>query len=196
MPSCLLFGVAHAPKADARYFQACLTEIYVFHEDDPNSVGQFLVVYRFSERCRKTPAITSSTPNTSSKLGIWRSTTTPITLAMAGRRERSRAKVLRARRAMASWSQTYGMTDEQIPTPAPAAMSKGWEKVGQASRMPIGIAASIATSMAAARLSIPLVPPCAAIRCPSTTYSTNNAQFANANRNPAGVPAKRASERT
>ena len=43
-----------------------------------------------------------------------------MTMAVAGRIDNSRAKVERVSRAMASWSVTYGMTDEQMPTPIPA----------------------------------------------------------------------------
>jgi hypothetical protein len=48
-----------------------------------------------------------------------------MTVAAAGSRDSSSANVARGSRANASWSHTYGITDEQIPTPAPAASNSG-----------------------------------------------------------------------
>ncbi len=52
----------------------------------------------------------------------------PITVAVAGSSETSSAYVARRIRAIASWSNTYGMTDDEIPTPMPAASRTGSAK--------------------------------------------------------------------
>ena len=59
------------------------------------------------------------TPSTSTGDGTCASTTTPITVAVAGSSETSSAYVARGSRAIASWSQTYGITEEATPTPMP-----------------------------------------------------------------------------
>jgi len=61
-------------------------------------------------------------------------------------------------RASASWSQTYGITDEVTPTPRPAARATGSAKAGAALRPPIGVTTAAATSIADASPSMP--PPC------------------------------------
>jgi hypothetical protein len=52
-------------------------------------------------------------------------TSTPINVAVAGSRATNRAYVARGRRAIASWSNTYGITDDEMPTAAPAARATG-----------------------------------------------------------------------
>ncbi len=107
-------------------------------------------------RCTATPSTTSTTPAASSGTGICASTSTPTTVAVAGSRETSSAYVPRLSRAMASWSQTYGITDEQMPTPTPAASSRGSVSAGTAWTKPMGSAAAEAMSIASARPSMPL----------------------------------------
>ena len=58
---------------------------------------------------------------------------------------------LRLRRAMASWSQTYGTTDDETPTPTAAASATGSTNAGTACPMPIGSAMTAATSIASAK---------------------------------------------
>jgi hypothetical protein len=70
------------------------------------------------------------------------------------------------------------MTDDDTPTPTAAANSRGFVNAGAASRQPEGSAATDATSIAIASLSMPPGPE---MRCPSTMYAMNNAQFAKAN---------------
>ena len=67
-------------------------------------------------------------------------------------------------RAMASWSQTYGITEEVIPTPIPAASATGSTSAGTASQPPSGVATTHAISIAAASPSMPLIPGCWATR--------------------------------
>ena len=43
-------------------------------------------------------------------------------------------------RAIASWSQTYGITDDVIPTPIPASSTTGSTSAGTASQPPSGVA--------------------------------------------------------
>lgn len=77
----------------------------------------------------------------------------------AGSRESRRANVARGSRDIANWSVTYGITDEQIPTPIPAPRRDGYRKVGTAPAMPSGVTATSAMSMEAPSRSIPLPPP-------------------------------------
>src|SRR6202044_2908065 len=65
------------------------------------------------------------------------------------------ANVARGSRAIASWSATYGITDEQTPTPIPQASQTGWVNAGQAPLRPTGAATTAAISMAAPTWSIP-----------------------------------------
>jgi hypothetical protein len=58
--------------------------------------------------CAATPAMTSTTPRASGTVGIWVSTITPITVAVAGSSDTISAYVTRGSRARASWSATYG----------------------------------------------------------------------------------------
>ncbi|GFJ93579.1 hypothetical protein Prum_072210 [Phytohabitans rumicis] len=53
-----------------------------------------------------------------------------MTVAEAGKMLSINAKVARRSRAMASWSVTYGMTEEQTPTATPASSQPGWSKAG------------------------------------------------------------------
>ena len=69
---------------------------------------------------------------------------------------------------MASWSKTYGMTDEVTPTAMPAAIATGSEKASAALESPIGETKRKASSIAAARPSIPLNPERRATRCART----------------------------
>ena len=91
----------------------------------------------------------------SSADGIWVSTTTPMTVAVAGSRETISAYVARGSRAIASWSVTYGITEEEIPTPTAAASSSGSVNAGAAPPAPIGRATTAAISIASARPSMP-----------------------------------------
>ena len=113
--------------------------------------------------------MTSPMPASSAGPGSWVSTTTPMTVAVAGSKDSSSANVARDSRANASWSHTYGITEEQIPTPAPAASSSGRPKAATASARPTGAATTAATSIASPSRSMPAGPPSAAIRLPSTT---------------------------
>jgi hypothetical protein len=76
-------------------------------------------------RCSATAAITSATPVSSAGVGIWRSTSAPITVAVAGSSANISENVARGRRAIANWLDTYGITEEQMPTPIPASSSSG-----------------------------------------------------------------------
>src|SRR5215213_10966082 len=93
-----------------------------------------------TSRCTATPRMTSPTPSASSALGSWARTTTPITAATAGSSATISAYVERAIRAIASWSVTYGITDEDTPTPMPAAIATGSVNAGTAAQAPIGVA--------------------------------------------------------
>ncbi len=53
-------------------------------------------------RWRAPPAITSATPRTSSAVGLWVKTTTPLRVAVAGNRKTMSAQVARATRALVS----------------------------------------------------------------------------------------------
>src|SRR5215207_7494235 len=109
-------------------------------------------------RCTATPPTTSATPSTSAGDGTWPSTTIPITVAVAGSSETSRAYVARGSRAIASWSQTYGITDDATPTPTPAAIAIGSSSAGTAFQPASGVTTTSAASIDAARPSIPLAP--------------------------------------
>lgn len=80
-------------------------------------------------------------------------------VAHAGSRLSSRANVARGTRAITTWSMTYGTTDEQIPTPAPASSQPGWASAPKPAPAPApipnGVMATAATSMAAPSWSIP-----------------------------------------
>jgi hypothetical protein len=113
-----------------------------------------------------TPTTTSATPATSAGDGTCVSTISPISVAVAGRSDTSSAYVARDRRAIASWSHTYGMTDEQTPTPMPAASATGSANAGAAAQPASGVTATRAISIAAPRPST-LSTRCAT-RCAST----------------------------
>ena len=76
--------------------------------------------------------------------------------------------MLRASRRIASWSVTYGITDEQMPTPTPAAIATGAPSAGTTAQPPIGVIATAATSIAAPSPSMPAIPGRFATRCAST----------------------------
>ena len=78
------------------------------------------------------------------------------------------AYVERASRRIASWSLTYGITDEEIPTPTPAAIATGSVSAGTAAQPAIGVTTTVATSIEAARPSIPPSASSRATRCAST----------------------------
>ena len=65
-----------------------------------------------------------------------------------------REYVARLSRAIASWSKTYGTTEDATPTPMPAPMATGSKRAGAALEPPIGVIATTATSIAVARPSI------------------------------------------
>ena len=102
-----------------------------------------------------------------------------MTVAAAGSRASISANVARGSRAMASWSVTYGITEEQRPTPAPHSSQAGWLNADSAPASPNGVAAIMARSMATASWSMPVsagparpvgsAGPSLAIRCPRTT---------------------------
>jgi len=87
------------------------------------------------------------------------STITPMIVAVAGRSETSSAYVARGSRRIASWSQTYGMTEEAMPTPTPAAIATGSSSAGIASQPASGVTTTSAAIIDAARPSSPV--PCA-----------------------------------
>ncbi len=116
-----------------------------------------------------------------------------MTVAVAGRRTTSSAYVPRESRAIASWSHTYGITDEDTPTPIPASSATGSANAGAASASPIGSATTAAISIASASPSIPRTRGLRATRCPSTMYSANNTALAAANPNPNGDATSRPS---
>src|SRR4051812_38973099 len=108
--------------------------------------------------------------------------------AIAGRSATKSAYVARGIRAIASWSRTYGITDEEMPTPMPAASATGSPNAGAACASPTGETTTKATSIAAASPSTPPTTPCRATRCASTMYAANSAAFAAANATPSGSP--------
>src|SRR5215207_7418995 len=87
-----------------------------------------------------------------------------MAVAVAGSSDTSSAYVARSRRAIASWSQRYGITDDATPTPIPAASATGSSSAGSAAQPPIGVTTTSATSIDAARPSIPIArSPCATL---------------------------------
>ena len=76
-------------------------------------------------------------------------------VALAGSNDMSSAKAARGSLAIASWSVTYGITDEQMPTPQPDPSRGGWENATEAAAIPAGLIATAAMSMAAASRSMP-----------------------------------------
>jgi hypothetical protein len=83
----------------------------------------------------------------SRRVGTWLSTISPMTVAAAGSSASIRAKVARGSRAIASWSVTYGITEEQTPTPTPHASHTGCVKDSAAGPIPNGVATTAAMSM-------------------------------------------------
>jgi hypothetical protein len=78
-----------------------------------------------------------------------------MAVAVAGSSETSSAYAARLSRAIASWSVTYGITDDEIPTPIPASSPTGSSAAGAACHPPSGVTTTSATSIAAASPSIP-----------------------------------------
>jgi len=78
-------------------------------------------------------------------------------VALAGSNDMSSAKAARGSLAIASWSVTYGITDEQMPTPRPDPSRSGWENATEAAAIPAGLIATAAMSMAAASRSMPVL---------------------------------------
>jgi len=130
--------------------------------------------------------MTRAMPARSCRVGTCPSTISPIPVAVAGRIASISAKVDRGSRAIASWSVTYGVTEEHTPTPMPHSSQLGCTNVGAAPATPNGVATTAAMSIAAPSWSIPLITPASAgaplllllavpsaavlaIRCPSTT---------------------------
>jgi len=99
--------------------------------------------------------MTNAMPARSAEDGSWCSTTIPITVAVAGSSETKSAYVARASRAIASWSNTYGITDDEMPTPIPAAIATGSPSALAACGSPIGQTNTKAQSIAAASPSTP-----------------------------------------
>ena len=108
-----------------------------------------------TSRCTATPQATSATPTSSAAVGSWVSTTMPITVAMAGSSATISEYAARLRFAIASWSVTYGITDEQIPTPTPAANATGSVNACAAWGAATGVTATAAISIAAPSPSMP-----------------------------------------
>src|SRR5215468_252350 len=102
-----------------------------------------------------TPSMTRAMPPMSTGVGSWRRTTTPVTTAVAGSSATNNAYVGRGRRAIASWSHTYGTTDDVTPTPAPASSATGSFSATRALGRPIGETHTSATVIAAARPETP-----------------------------------------
>ena len=69
----------------------------------------------------------------------------PITVAVAGSKETMSEYVARLSRAIASWSKTYGMTDDVTPTATPAASATGSTSAGAALQPAIGVTTTAAT---------------------------------------------------
>ena len=82
----------------------------------------------------------------------------PTTVAVAGSSATRSEYVARRRRAIASWSKTYGTTDDAMPTPMPAARATGSSSTGAALEPASGVTQTAATSIAAARPSIRPIP--------------------------------------
>lgn len=133
--------------------------------------------------------MTSATPTSSRVVGTWWSTATPMTIAIAGSSASSSAYVDRAIRAIASWSQTYGITEELMPTPIPAASATGSTNAVAACAALSGTTHTHAITMAAARPSRPLGRYRAA-RWASTMYKANKAASVKAKTKPEGSSAR------
>jgi hypothetical protein len=112
--------------------------------------------------------MTSPMPASSARPGSWVSTTTPMTVAVAGSKDSSSANVARDSRANASWSHTYGITEDEIPTPMPASSATGSLNAGTAAQPASGVTATSATSIDAPSPSIPPPAPRCATLWPST----------------------------
>ena len=117
-------AVAHHAEPDPRDPQTAGAEPHVLHRPSPG--GWWIA----------TATMTNPMPARSRGVGVWPSTTRPITVADAGRMLSISANVARRRRFIASWSATYGMTDEHTPTANAAASNAGWVNAGMAARDP------------------------------------------------------------
>jgi hypothetical protein len=89
---------------------------------------------------------------------------------------------------MASWSHTYGITDEVTPTPMPAPTATGSSRCGATAALPSGVIATAAISIAAPNPSMPVNPRARETRCASTMYSANSAALAKAKPKPTATP--------
>jgi hypothetical protein len=76
--------------------------------------------------------------------------------------------VLRASRRIASWSVTYGITEDEMPTPTPASSATGSVSAGAAAQPASGVTTTSAISIDAARPSMPLIVSSCATRWAST----------------------------
>src|SRR5262245_40410199 len=159
----LLGAVAHHAEADPGHLESRAAQSCVLH------CSSFGVGTSWSA----TPPTTTAIPTSSAGVGNCCSTTAPMTTANTGSRASMRANVARGSRAMASWSVTYGMTDEQIATPNPASSKTGSVTAVVAEARPIGVATTAATIIAAPSWSMPLQSPAPvrlwATRWPRTT---------------------------
>src|SRR6266536_1329610 len=158
-------------------------------ENDVGSTCQQVGHGAASERCRATPTITRAIPARSTNEGNWLRTTTPITVAVAGRSATNSAYVARGKRAIASWSNTYGMTDDETPTPIPAAIAIGSPSACAAPENPIGETKTKAKSIAAASPSTPPIAVRRETRWAGTMEAGKGAALANAKAIPTGSPA-------
>jgi len=77
-----------------------------------------------------------------------------MTVAKTGSSASISENVARGSRAMASWSVTYGITDEHTPTPAPASSRAGCRNAGSAPPRPPDAPATAAIAMATASRSM------------------------------------------
>ena len=109
-----------------------------------------------------------STPSVSLKPGICARTTIPTKVAVAGSKASMSAKLARGSRDIASWSQTYGITDEQTPTPTPARINIGLVSARRASANPTGMMKRKAIAIAAPSRSTPPLAPASETLWPST----------------------------
>jgi hypothetical protein len=107
---------------------------------------------------------------------------------VAGSSETISEYVARLSRVIASWSHTYGITDDVMPTPIPAPIATGSSRCGTTAQPPITVLTGAAISIAPASPSMPLNRDARDTRCASTMYSANSPALANANATPSGSP--------
>lgn len=89
-------------------------------------------------------------------------------MAVAGSSETISEYVARGSRAIASWSHTYGMTEDVIPTPMPAPSATGSSRWGTACQPPRAQTAGTASSIETASPSTPPTFDWRDTRCAST----------------------------